>query len=133
MLPFQAANHPLKWVSLESRDLDQHRTAINYNNLPGTEALLHQVQIGKRDITCLANPANRQTLSYALVQLFAILFAHISAQAGPDYSRRNGIHADGCQLYRKSACKRIYCPANTCSKGQPLQRSQTRNAGRQDD
>jgi hypothetical protein len=59
--PFQAANLPLKWVSLESRDLDQYRTAINYNNLPGTEALLHQVQIGKRDITCLANPANRQT------------------------------------------------------------------------
>ena len=47
-------------------------SAINYSNLSGAEALLHQVQMGKRDVARLVNPSYRQTPSYAVVLMFAV-------------------------------------------------------------
>ena len=45
--------------------LNQDRTAIYHNRLPGAESFLHQKQIGLRYVMSLADSANRETLSYA--------------------------------------------------------------------
>jgi hypothetical protein len=47
--------------------LNQDRTAIYYNGLPGAEFFLHQKQIGLRYVMSLADSANRETLSHAFV------------------------------------------------------------------
>ena len=43
--------------------LNQDRTAIYHNGLPGAESFLHQKQIGLRYVMSLADSANRETLS----------------------------------------------------------------------
>jgi hypothetical protein len=47
--------------------LYQDRTAINDNGLPSAESLLHQEQIGLRDLGSFADSANRKTVAHALV------------------------------------------------------------------
>jgi len=47
--------------------LNQDRTAIYHNGLPGAESFLHQKQIGLRYVMSLADSANRETLSHAFV------------------------------------------------------------------
>jgi hypothetical protein len=47
--------------------LNQDRTAIYDNGLPGAETSLHQKQIGLSYVTSLADAANRETLSHAFV------------------------------------------------------------------
>jgi hypothetical protein len=49
------------------RRLNQDRTAIYHNGLPGAESFLHQKQIGLRDFMSFADSANRETLSHAFV------------------------------------------------------------------
>ena len=45
--------------------LNQGRTAIYHNYLPGAESFLHQEQIGLRYVMSLADSANRETLAHA--------------------------------------------------------------------
>jgi hypothetical protein len=45
--------------------LNQDRTAIYHNDLPGAESFLHQEQIGLRYVMSLADSANRETLAHA--------------------------------------------------------------------
>jgi len=47
--------------------LNQDRTAIYHNGLPGAVSFLHQKQIGLRYVMSLADSANRETLSHAFV------------------------------------------------------------------
>jgi hypothetical protein len=48
--------------------LNQNRTAIYHNGLPGAESFLHQKQIGLRYVMSLADSANRETLSHTFVR-----------------------------------------------------------------
>jgi hypothetical protein len=49
------------------RRLNQDRTAIYHNGLPGAESFLHQKQIGLRYVMSLADSANRETFRNAFV------------------------------------------------------------------
>ena len=48
-------------------ELNQDRTAIYHNGLPGAKSFLHQKQIGLRYVMGLADSTNRETLSHAFV------------------------------------------------------------------
>ena len=59
--------HPFCSYPWYGAALNQDRTAINHNGLPGSESFLHQEQIGLRDFVSFADSANRETLADALV------------------------------------------------------------------
>ena len=74
----------LRW---NYRALNQDRTAIHHNGLPGAVSFLHQKQIGLCNVTSFADSPHRQTLARAFKELLPLRWAHVLPQVRADDSR----------------------------------------------
>jgi len=80
--------------------LYEDRTAINHNGLAGAESLLHQEQIGLRDLGSFADSANWETLAHALVETFPLRYTHALPEVRANDTGRYCVNPYWCQLDR---------------------------------